>query len=209
MNYGPTMQSFSSALGVHCNYCHDDSKGSDFRDIDFASDSKPTKKAAQVMLTMVESINGNNLKDAQKFKADIGTVQCVTCHRGSANIDMLEDILFSTYKKGGYDATLKKYEELRQKYYGGFTYDFRDHTLLSLATKINDSGNIDDAVKVVNKDIELFPESSSPLVFLGNIYMKSGNNEEAEKYLKRALIIDPNNRFVDDMLKRLKNSEKK
>jgi tetratricopeptide (TPR) repeat protein len=138
----------------------------------------------------------------------MGKVQCITCHRGSASIDMLEDILFSTYQKDGYEATIKKYEELRQEYYGGFTYDFRDHSLLSLASKISETEKFDDAVKIIYKDMELFPKSVNPLIFLGNLYMKKGNNEEAIKYLERALVIDPNNHFAGDLLKRLKNPEK-
>ncbi len=203
------MEAFTGALGVRCDYCHDNSKGSKFSDIDFPSDAKPTKKIARVMMKMVESINENNLKDARAFKPDLNKVQCITCHRGSPHIDMLEDVLFETYKKDGLDAAMKKYDELRQKYYGGFTYDFRDHSLLSLASKINDSGSFDDAVKVINKDIELFPQSATPLIFLGSTYMKKGNNEEAEKNLEKAIKIDPNNHFAADMLKRLQNPEKK
>ena len=203
------MDSFTSGLGVHCNFCHEDPKNHDFRNIDFASDVKPTKQAARVMMQMVNAINGTDLKDARKYKVDIGTVKCVTCHRGSPTIDMLEDVLFGTYQKDGYDAMLTKYDDLRKQYYGGFTYDFRDHTLLSLASKINDAGNFDDAVKVVNKDMDLYPQSPNPLIFIASIYMKKGNNEEAAKNLEKALKLDPNNRFAADMLKRAQNPEKK
>ncbi len=203
------MDSFTSGLGVHCNFCHEDPKNNDFRNIDFASDVKPTKQAARVMMQMVNAINGTDLKDAKKYKADIGNVKCVTCHRGSPTIDMLEDVLFATYQKSGYDAMLAKYDDLRKQYYGGFTYDFRDHTLLSLASKINDAGNFDDAVKVVNKDIDLYPQSPNPLIFLANVYMKKGNKEEATNNLEKALKIDPNNRFAGEMLRRIQNPDKK
>lgn len=63
-----TMRAFSTALGVQCNFCHVQG--------DFASDDKPQKQTARMMLTMARQINGN-FPDGQRH------VTCYTCHRGA------------------------------------------------------------------------------------------------------------------------------
>ena len=87
----PVMQAFTMALGVMCNYCHVEQAGAQPGPngqipLDFASDSKPAKQTARVMLRAVNDINA-------KFDAELGKsasapngmrVQCVTCHRGNA-----------------------------------------------------------------------------------------------------------------------------
>ena len=47
-----TMQAFTGALGVQCNYCHVQ-EGRGGRN-DMASDEKPTKKAAREMMLLME-----------------------------------------------------------------------------------------------------------------------------------------------------------
>ena len=202
------MDSFTYALGEHCNYCHGNPKDESTKRTDFAADVNPNKDIARVMMKMVGNINNNLLKDARAINSHIGKIECVTCHRGSAHIDKLEDVLFESYKKDGLDSAMKKYGDLKQQYYGGFTFDFRDHTLLSFASKVIEDGKTDDAIKITNKAVELFPESTSAYSFLGNIYMKGGNNELAIKNFEKAVQLDPRNRFANEMLRRLKNSEK-
>ena len=61
------MQGFTTALGVTCTYCHNESN--------FASDEKPKKEIARKMLTMVRTMNKDFLG---------GKAACILCHRGSA-----------------------------------------------------------------------------------------------------------------------------
>ncbi len=66
-NVMQTMQTFTTGLGVRCDYCHVQN--------DRASDAKPEKLTARKMYTMVQQIN-----------TDLGgepKVSCYTCHRGS------------------------------------------------------------------------------------------------------------------------------
>ena len=203
------MDGFTRALGVKCNYCHEDSKAANFGPMDFASDAKKEKLVARTMITMVNNINSIQLKKSRDIESDIGEVACVTCHRGAVHIDMIEDILFRTYKHGGLEAAFNRYDELKKKYSGGFTYDFRDHTLLSFSSKVSDDGNAADALTIVLKNCELFPDSSPSFTFLGNLYLKSGDNEKAISNFEKAVQLDPNNRFVAGQLKKLKNPEKK
>ena len=63
-----TMRAFTVALGQRCGFCHVQG--------DFASDEKPTKQTARMMLTMAREINA-------KFPDGKRHVSCYTCHRGS------------------------------------------------------------------------------------------------------------------------------
>lgn len=63
-----TMRSFTVALGQRCTFCHVQG--------DFASDDKPEKNTARMMLTMAREINA-------KFPDGKRHVTCYTCHRGS------------------------------------------------------------------------------------------------------------------------------
>ena len=203
------MQGFTAALGVKCNFCHDDSKEADFGPMDYSSDVKKEKQVARTMITMVNNINSDLLKKSREIESDISEVACVTCHRGASHIDKLEDILFRTYKRSGLEAAFNRYNELRKRYFGGYTYDFRDHTLLSFSSKVTEDGNVDDALAIVFKNCELFPESSPSFTFLGDLYLKRGDNEKAISNFEKAVQLDPNNRFANGQLKKLKNPEKK
>ncbi len=63
------MRGFQEALGVKCDFCHNKQ--------DFASDDKPQKRMARVMITMVRNIDSNYLNAPGLEK-----VTCFTCHRG-------------------------------------------------------------------------------------------------------------------------------
>jgi len=63
----PTMRAFRTALGVECNFCHVQGN--------FASDDKPEKVTARMMMHMTADINS-------KFTDSKAHVACFTCHRG-------------------------------------------------------------------------------------------------------------------------------
>jgi catechol 2,3-dioxygenase-like lactoylglutathione lyase family enzyme len=77
------MLGYESALGITCEHCHVDfGRGNPMND--FASDAKPPKKTARVMMTMLRDINQKLSSSIGKAPADITSVQCGTCHRGKA-----------------------------------------------------------------------------------------------------------------------------
>jgi cytochrome c553 len=82
------MDSWKTALGVHCNFCHAPSADSSSHHLDFASDAKPEKNIARHMYKMTGKINKKYFSFAKDDKgASIAVVSCVTCHRGSPHPD--------------------------------------------------------------------------------------------------------------------------
>ena len=79
----PIMRNFSAALGTNCGYCHVwTAPGAPTND--YASDMKPAKETARVMLRMAQQINMTLAENIKKPAAELTRVQCMTCHRGEA-----------------------------------------------------------------------------------------------------------------------------
>ena len=77
----PIMRGFTRALGVRCPFCHVGEEGADLSTFDFASDEKPTKKTARLMLQNLNEINAKLASVGDK-PAGEPRVTCWTCHRG-------------------------------------------------------------------------------------------------------------------------------
>lgn len=195
------MQSFSSALGVHCEYCHYEEEN------DFASDGMETKRIARVMMKMKTNINDTFLKEARLIKNDVADLNCVSCHHGSPKVRLLEDILYNSYQKNGIDSSLVQYSNLRKEYYGAAVYDFREMSLINFSHKLTEDKKYDDGIKVLNKNLELFPASTRILNSFANLYLAKGDKESANLYLQKTLAIDPKNRFANQMLERIKSGK--
>lgn len=79
-----TMRGFAKGLGVECGFCHVIDQQT--HQPNFASDAKPEKATARIMITMTQQINAKYLaqvNDPDATPAD-KTVTCGTCHRGSS-----------------------------------------------------------------------------------------------------------------------------
>ena len=113
------MRGFTGALGVRCDHCHVGQ--GDLANFDFASDDKPAKQKARVMLKMLQAINGTHLAELGEKRM---MVTCTTCHRGLARPVPIEDVLEAAVDSAGVDAAAAKYDELRKHYYGASAYNF-------------------------------------------------------------------------------------
>jgi hypothetical protein len=77
------MRAFESSLGVTCEHCHVYfGQGNAMNNL--ASDDKPAKKTARVMMLAVRDFNAKLLSDLGKPAAQVTQAQCGTCHRGQA-----------------------------------------------------------------------------------------------------------------------------
>jgi len=79
----PIMRNFSAALGTNCGYCHVWT-GAGLPTNDYASDEKPAKEVARVMMKMAGEVNQTLAANIKKPADQLTRVQCMTCHRGEA-----------------------------------------------------------------------------------------------------------------------------
>jgi len=197
-----TMQAITAALGVQCNYCHV-FEGRGGRN-DMAADDKPTKKAARGMMLLTREINGK-LPEAVGKPAEAATrVGCATCHRGVPIPKQLTDVVTDAAAGGGAAAGLAKYKELREKFYGGQSYDFSENGLLQIAQRANAANKPDDAVAYLQANLEYYPKSARSYLLMSQAHMAKQDKAAALKDLEKAIELDPNNAQAKAQLENLK-----
>jgi tetratricopeptide (TPR) repeat protein len=190
---GQIMRGFVSALNVRCPHCHV-GEGPDLTKFDFASDEKPAKQKARLMINMVQEINRDHLAQLGEIEdppQERVKVTCITCHRSQDKPLMLEDILAESIQQDGIEAALDRYRQLREKHYGGFTYDFSSGMLTGLGERLAGEKNYDAALKIVELEIEANGESASTYFTLGGIQASAGMREEAIKTYEKGLELAP------------------
>lgn len=197
-----TMQAIAASLGVPCNYCHIQ-EGRGGRN-DFATDEKPTKKAARGMMLLTREIN-EKLPPAISKSSDATTrVGCATCHRGVPIPKQIADIVTDAATSGGAAAGLAKFKELREKFYGGQSYDFSENGLLTIAQRANAASKADDALAYLQANVEYYPKSSRTYLLMSQIHNAKGDKAGAIKDLEKAVELDPNNAQAKAQLENLK-----
>ncbi len=196
------MDSFTEGLGVNCEFCH--VRNEDTNKMQFDLDKKTAKSKARIMLTMTMDINKKYLSELSQFSDNIEQVKCVTCHRGNKQPKMLEDVLYKTVQKDGVDSAITTYHKLHDEYYGGFTYDFRDHTLVQLVQMLDKDQKYDDALKFAQLNLEMYPNSGVATFGLGQVYEAKGDKENAIKTYKKAIELMPRAaRFLNRRIEKL------
>jgi hypothetical protein len=191
-----TMQAFTQALGVNCNYCHVQ---------DRAADDLRTKQAARQMMVLARDIN-QKLPQAVNKPADQATrVSCTTCHRGVPIPKALSDILLDTEKDKGVDAAVAQYWDLRKQFYGRAAYDFGDATLVTVAQRLTND-KPDAALKVLEINTQFFPGSSRTFQAMSAAHLKKNDKAEAIKDLEKAAALDPQNAGLKRQLDQLKGA---
>lgn len=197
------MRQFSFALGVRCQYCHVGGDGESFDGVDFASDDKLAKRRARAMLEMAETINTTLLSDLPERATPAVDVQCRTCHRGLARPRMIDDLLRERITAEGVDAAVAYYRELREREYGGWSYDFSEWVITDLA---NDYVRADDpqtAAALMRMNAEFHAESFSVWAALGGTEAAAGNRDAAIAAYRRGLELSPDDPQILRLLERL------
>lgn len=202
---GQIMRGFSNALGVRCEHCHVGQ--GDLANFDFASDDKPAKNRTRVMLKMVQAINGTHMAELDVPAEQRLSVTCTTCHRGASRPVMLDALLDGTVDSAGIEAAVGRYSELRQRYYGGFTYDFSRGTLTRVAERLSRRRKYPEAVRMLELELANTGDDPRTLVALGSAQVQAGDREGATKSFDKALNLAPENirpmiqRQIDQALK--------
>ncbi len=196
------MQAIAASLGVQCNYCHFQ-EGRGGRN-DFATDEKPTKKAARGMMLLTREINTKLPAAVTKSPEAATRVGCATCHRGVPIPKQISDIVIEAAANGGPTAGLAKFRELREKFYGGQSYDFSETGLLQVAQRANAASKADDALAYLQANLEYYPKSSRSYLLMSQIHDAKGDKTAAIKDLEKAVELDPNNAQAKMQLENLK-----
>lgn len=197
------MVAFSQSLGVRCWYCHDDANGKELTQINFASDAKPQKLIAREMIRMAKSINGDFISEVRKINSTADNVACMTCHRGYPKPKHLFQVLLESYNNEGIAAAINTYHELKNKYYGGFTFDFRENSLNLFGYQVMAQSKFEDALKIFQLNAELFPESFNVYDSIGEVYLKMGDKNKAVQNYKKSLKLNPGNKSAKKVLENI------
>jgi tetratricopeptide (TPR) repeat protein len=196
------MRAFSSSLGVRCGYCHAAKDGDARGQLDFASDSKPEKTTARMMMTMSAGINQDQLPKITTKRGDKVEVRCRTCHHGQARPYLIDDLLTASYNAGGIDSLTARYEALRTAYYGTDAFNFGEWMLPQLGQDLAGKDKPQVTVKLAEYNLKYFPQSGNAYLALGQAHMNAGEKDAAEAALKKAAELDPK---LQDRVQRMLN----
>jgi|CXWL01.1.fsa_nt_gi hypothetical protein len=198
-----TMRAFTRALGVRCSYCHVGAAGAPLSAYDFASDAKPEKATARVMLRMVTTINRDHLPGLSTRHQPPIVVACATCHRGVALPIPLPQLLLQADSRGGIDSLLSTYRSTRAQYFGSAAYDFGEVALSDVADELVARKRMPDAVRVQHLNIEMNPTSSFAHWMAAETQLAAGDSSAAVAMLRQAVALNPNSQGPRELLARL------
>lgn len=186
------MRNFAGGLGVRCQFCHVGEEGLALEKFDFASDEKRTKLVARQMMRMVLEINKRLDTIPGRTNPPV-QVTCVTCHRGISRPLPLSQVLIEAGTAAGTDSALRVYRALRERYYGGDAYDFREPSLNIAAFRLGRVSKFDEAFALLKLNEEMFPNSSAMYVFRGNINLMRADTAAAATAFREAIRRDSTN----------------
>jgi tetratricopeptide (TPR) repeat protein len=196
------MREFSLALGVRCQYCHTGGDGVSFEGVNFASDEKPAKVKARVMLRMVDDINTVSLPKLPSRAEPRVVVDCATCHRAVALPKSLQTTLLEIVQSQGAPAAVAKYRELRKDEALG-RYNFSEWEVNELARRLSDGGNPRAAIAILEMNGEFYPTSADIDTLIGEQYRALGERDKAIERYRAALVKAPQHGIAKQRLAEL------
>ena len=202
------MRGFTRSLGVRCPYCHVGQEGKPLSTFDFVSDKNPNKERAREMYRMLGDINAHLKKITPSAEPRVN-MWCGTCHRGRPRPTTLGEELTAAHHKGGTEAAIARYRELRQRYEDAGTFDFRERSLSDFAEEILEEKDYDGAIAVLTLNTGEFPKSSDAWEGLAAAYRAAGKKEIAAIYYRKAVELDPENAGALQSLRELEAKEVK
>lgn len=196
------MFGFTNALGVNCLFCHVGEPGN--RDThDFASDDKEVKETTRAMMRMVSAINDDHISQLTDGDDRI-QVTCQTCHHGIVKPQLLEDVLTEHFAENGVEETLAEYSDLKDEYYGGFSYNFQEGTLNTLAQRLLSMQEPEAAIQFLELNAEMYPEAAGIFALMGEAYLATGDRASAIENMEKSLSMNPRNNRLQERLDEIK-----
>jgi imidazolonepropionase-like amidohydrolase len=119
----------------------------------------------------------------------------------TASLLSVGSVLMSTIRSDGIDAAVKRYRELETR--RAPEYEFAESELNELGYALLRMKKIDEAVKILELNVEMYPRSANVYDSLGEAYMAQGNREKAIANYKKSLELNPGNLNAVEQLKKL------
>lgn len=113
----------------------------------------------------------------------------------------IAETLFKTIGEKGIAAGIAQYRDLKLKQ--ASAYDFSEPELNRLGYQLLGARKVNEAIEVLNLNVEAYPAAFNTYDSLGEAYMTNGNTELAIKNYRKSLELNPQNTGATQMLKRL------
>jgi hypothetical protein len=194
-----TMQGFVRQLGVQaqggCGYCH----AGTAPQFDFASDSNPKKNVARKMILMSREVSAKLPDATGKPAAQITSLRCATCHRGTPIPKVTDVALADAFAKGGSAAAIEQYKDARKQ-----ALDYNENALVAYATTLVNGNKADDALALLQANAELSPSHAPTYAAMAQAYARKNDKDNQIKMLEKVVQLDPNNQNAKRQLEQLK-----
>ena len=118
----------------------------------------------------------------------------------TANLLSITSVLMPVVQKDGVDAAIERYRSLKANQAG--SYDFRESALNDLGYALLRMKKTDEAVKILELNVEAYPRSANVYDSLGEAYAAQGNRQKAIASYKKSLELDPGNVNAVEQLKK-------
>ena len=148
-----------------------------------------------------EDISAEDLRQTMRGFAQGTGSRCSACHVGKVEADL------STYDFSiddeGIDQSVAKFRELRERYYGGYTFDFSERVLMRITEYLGAQDELDAAMVFVNLNLECFPQSSRTYVLRAQVLTEQGDIDAARSDYETALAMEPDSAWIMEQLDNL------
>ena len=114
----------------------------------------------------------------------------------------IDRVLFKTISSEGLEAGVKQYYDLKKNQ--PQAYDFQERLLNILGYNFINQGKLKEAIRVLQLNVEAYPESSNVYDSLGEAYMRNGDKTPAIDNYEKSLKLDPGNKGAVEALKKLR-----
>jgi tetratricopeptide (TPR) repeat protein len=113
----------------------------------------------------------------------------------------IAETLSATITSSGLDAAIKQYHDLKAA--APATYNFDEDQLNSLGYQFLNTHKIKDAIRILQLNVEAYPQSSNVYDSLGEAYMDDGDIPLAIMNYRKSLQLNPKNGNAITMLKKM------
>ena len=107
-----------------------------------------------------------------------------------------------TISTSGIEPAIAQYRDLKKNQ--AQAYDFSEAQLNVLGYRLMQQGKLKEAIRVLQLNVEAYPQSGNVYDSLGEAYMKNGDKELAIDNYEKSLKLDAGNANAVEMLKRLR-----